>query len=239
MKKVKLILSVCLAACSLNMFAQFSNSSKSSTSVSSDGWNTIYLQWNPSHLSPNKGDSQSFNGFSIGYNHAFSLTQSIPLYLETGLGFQYSTYKEDGEFIFYDPYDDDTYYLDGSQKFNMFSFKVPLHVLYKFDITNSPISIEPYAGLNMRFNLSAKMKISDLEDDYYEYDYEEDIDLFDKKDMGSSSATWKRFQVGWEIGARVKYNNKLSLGVSYGQDFSEIAKKTHIHTTTLSLGYCF
>lgn len=50
-----------------------------------DGWNTIYLQWNPSTFVPDKGDSESFTGLSVGYNKAFSISQNIPLFFEVGL----------------------------------------------------------------------------------------------------------------------------------------------------------
>lgn len=236
MKKFKTILFVAFLAASANSFAQFSNSS-SSSSVSSDGWNTIYFQWNPSQFSPDKGDSQSFTGLSLGYSHAFPVSNSIPLLIETGIGLQYSFYKEDiAEELDFDSYYDYDYSVN--QKVNMFSAKVPVHLLYDWQIPNSSVSIIPFAGLNMRFNISGKSKVEygkDLKDDYDLED--EDINLFDKKEMGGDP--WKRFQIGWELGVKAKFNNKFLVGVSYGQDFSEIAKKVKIHTTSITLGYCF
>ena len=66
-----------------------------------------------------------------------------------------------------------------------------------------------------------------------------DYDLFSKKDMGSSSATWKRFQIGWQIGVKARLSRQFQLGVSYGSDFNEIAKKTKIATTSVNIGYTF
>lgn len=225
MKKFKTILLIAVLASSANSFAQFSNSSASSSSPS-DGWNTIWVQWNPSQFSPDKGDSHSFTGFSLGYSHAFPLSNSIPLLVEAGVGLQYSFYKEDlGE----------DYGISVEEKINMFSAKVPVHVLYDWQIPNSSVSIIPFAGLNMRFNISGKLKYE--EDDDYGYGESYDANLFDKDEMDGDQ--WKRFQIGWELGVKAKFNNKFMVGVSYGQDFSEIAEKVKIHTTSITLGYCF
>ena len=152
--------------------------------------------------------------------------------MEQPLGVQYSFYKEDlgdGYDYYYDDY-------DAEQKFSMFSFKIPVNLLYKFDIPNSTVSLMPHAGINLRYNLSAKMKYT--YEDYY-YDESKEVDLFDKKDMGSDKATWNRFQLGWQIGVKARFGQSFLVGVSYGSDFSEIAKKTKISTTTISLGYAF
>lgn len=235
MKKFKTILLVAFLTASANSFAQFSNSS-SKNSSSSDGWNTIWVQWNPSQFSPDKGDSQSFTGLSLGFSHAFPVSNSIPLLVEAGVGLQYSFFKEDlDEF---DDYDSDYSDYSVEQKVNMFSAKIPVHIMYDWQIPNSSVSIIPFAGLNMRFNFSGKEKIeySKYLKDYYEME-DEDVNLFDKKEMDGDQ--WNRFQIGWELGVKAKFNNKFLVGVSYGQDFSEIAEKTKIHTTSITLGYCF
>lgn len=223
MKKIKLIITFFCVMMSVNMSAQFSNSS-SSSSMDTNGWNTIWFQYNPSQLSPDKGDNQSFTGLSLGFSHAFLVSNSVPLLVETGIGLQYSFYKED----ITDEYGNG----DEEVKTNMFSAKVPVHLLYDWKISNSSVSIIPFAGLNMRFNISGKTK---WEDEYYS----KSANLFDKKEMGGSEFVWKRFQIGWELGVKAKFNNKFLVGVSYGQDFSEIAKKVKIHTTSITLGCCF
>ena len=57
--------------------------------------------------------------------------------------------------------------------------------------------------------------------------------------MGDDDATWNRFQLGWQIGVNARINSSFLLGVSYGTDFSEIAEKIKIQTTSVTLGYCF
>ena len=150
------------------------------------------------------------------------------------MGIQYSFFSLDGEEADLDE--------DESIKFNWLSLKVPVNFVYRYNLPNSNISLCPFAGVTLRFNLFGKMKYEyegyDYEEDEY-YDDSEELDLFDKDDMGSKDATWKRFQIGWQIGAKALFNNKVSLGVSYGSDFSEIVKKTKINTTTVSLGFIF
>jgi hypothetical protein len=74
------------------------------------------------------------------------------------------------------------------------------------------------------------------------------VDLFDEDDMGKDN-TFKRFQAGWQIGAKARFNGGFTIGVAYGSDFSNIweakAKgssskaKAKVNTTTLTIGYAF
>ena len=191
-----------------------------------DGWNTIYLQWNPSSLSPEVGSSESFTGFSVGFNHAFSLTQSIPLYVEAGIGIQYSFWDGDYYYLY-----EGEYFKLKDSKIKILSAKVPVSLMYKFDIPNSTISIVPNAGLDLRFNILGKLKNDQLEKSSY--------NLFDKDDMRSDDNTWNRFQIGWHVGVNFMFNNQFLVGASYGTDFSEIRKSYKIHTGSITLGYCF
>ena len=235
MKKIKFFATVALLAASLSASAQFTNGGSRTTSPSSssnDGWSSVWVEWNPSTFKYDvkNADNQSFTGLSVGYSQAFSILPTNPLFLEAGLGLQYSFCKLDtGEYYYYEDDDEEV-------KFSMFSVKVPVNLIYKFDLPNSTVSLMPHAGVNLRYNLSAKMKY-DYDDGYYSDS--EDIDLFDKKDMGSDKATWNRFQLGWQIGLKARFGENFLVGVSYGSDFSEIAKKTKIGTTTISLGYAF
>lgn len=116
----------------------------------------------------------------------------------------------------------------------MISFKVPVNLLYKLEVSNS-VSILPYVGLTARFNIVANEHLEFDNDDCDDEDY----NLFDKKDMGSKDATWKRLQLGYQIGTNVMFNDKWHLGLAYGSDFSEICKKTKFSTTSLTIGLDF
>lgn len=231
MRKIRLIAVFALLTVCATSFAQFTNSSSSSSSTaSSDEWNTFWVEWNPSTFDPSKGDGQSFTGFSAGVSHAFSLSSSSPLFIEGGIGVQYSFYSEDM----------DDYYDEYTQKVNMFSIKAPINFVYRYNLPNSNFSLCPFAGITLRYNLSGKLKYeSDDEDDDWGYEDSDDNErnLFDKDEMDGNP--YKRFQIGWQIGAKAIINNKVSLGVSYGSDFSEIQKKVKIKTTSISLGFIF
>lgn len=66
----------------------------------------------------------------------------------------------------------------------------------------------------------------------------EESNLFDKKETGNKDDTWKRFQMGWQLGVGLYYN-QLYVGVGYGKDITELCKKTKIGTTSITLGYSF
>lgn len=177
------------------------------------GWSSVYVQWNPSTFVPKKGDDQSFTGLTFGYSKAVGISETSPLFIEFGAGLQYSFKSESGR--------------DWEEKFRMFSVKVPVSLVYDWQLPNSSVSIRPFAGLTLRGNISGK-EIE--EDDEYKSEY----DLFDKKDM--DEYTFNRLQIGWQIGANVDFSNKFYLGLSYGSDFSEICKNVKINTTSITLG---
>ena len=235
MKNFKTLVVAALLAVSATASAQFTNSSSSSSSSSAntEEWNTIWFEYSPNKFKVDvkDADDQSFTGLSLGYSHAFSLSQKLPLFLEAGLGLQYSFYSEDY-----------TEYTSGGDKlkFNMFSAKIPVSLIYKFDVSNSNISLMPYLGARMRFNISAKQKLEIAEDTFEDRGGESyDINLFDKEDMGSDKATWNRFQIGWQIGLKARFADKFLVGVSYSNDFSEIAKKTKVGGFNIAIGYTF
>lgn len=118
MKSIKFFAVAALLAISSSVHAQFTNTSSSSatTSSSSDGWSSVWVEYNPINIDFNQGiDDESISGFSLGYSKAFPITSSTPIFLEAGLGLQYST-KSD----FMDS-DDVT--------FKMFSAKVPVNLI--------------------------------------------------------------------------------------------------------------
>lgn len=232
MKKLKFLAMAAFLAISTSASAQFTNAtggSSSSVGTNTDGWSTIWAEWNPSTMKydSKNADNESFTGISFGYSQAFSLTSSIPLFAEVGLGIQYSFYS--------DGYEDEEDDFTEEINLNMLSAKVPANLMYLFQIPNSSVSLIPYVGVNFRYNISAKEKWT--VEGYYE-DIEEEFNLFDKDDMGKDG-TWNRFQLGWNIGVKARFGEKFLVGLSYGSDFSEIAKKTKISTTSISLGYTF
>ena len=153
MKRV-LFLSMLIAAC-MSMSAQITSSQTDLTrrTVVVDryqGWNSVYVEYLPSKLS-----SGAFNGAALNYAHAFSVTQKMPLFVEVGLGGQYSFQDENGA------------------KMQFASVKVPLNVIYEFSIPGTSISLDPFAGIKTRVNVWGEITSN-------EYDIE--YDLFDENE---------------------------------------------------------
>lgn len=222
MKKIKLFMAAALLAVCGTASAQFSNTSKSGGSGTGvTDWNAITFEFAPSNITYDEEDydDKSFTGLSLSYTHGFAISQSAPIFVETGIGVQYSFYNEDHEI----------FSIDYTEKVNMFSLKVPVSFGYQFDLSDGKVALAPYAGIDLRYNLSGKMKI--------EGDYSDKLDLFDKKDMDGNE--WKRFQIGWHIGAKCTFSQKYTLGIAYGEDFSEISKKAKTNAFRISAGIRF
>ena len=254
MKTIKFYVVAALLAICSSANAQFTNasSSSSSTSISSEGWSSFFLQYNPSKVVSDADGAEdlSFTGITAGFSKAFAIAPSTPIYLEAGLAIQYSfatwNWKDDlkrGRII-----DTKTGALaaDPEEKFSMFSAKVPVSLTYVWDLPNSSISLAPFAGVDFRFNALGSMKTEKnmksgytIDDDDWEDNFGKiKKDVFDKKDMGDEDATFKRFQIGWHIGLNAYFNKQYYVGISYGSDFSEIRKKTKVNTTSITLGFC-
>ena len=220
MRKMKLFIAAAMLAVCGTASAQFSNSSKSGGSGTGvTDWNAISFEYAPGNFTYDYEDAkdQSFTGLSLSYTHGFAVSKSAPIFIETGLGVQYSFYKEDFE-------DDE------SEKLNMFSLKVPVSFGYQFDLADGKIALAPYAGIDLRYNLSGKRK-------YEGDDWSYKADLFDKDEMDGDE--WKRFQIGWHIGAKCTFSQKYTVGIAYGADFSEIAKKAKTNAFRISAGIRF
>jgi len=232
--KIKLLTLGVLLAVSSTVSAQYYDPINWKTTVYElDGsWSTVWAEFNPSNLvyDISGADDQSVTGVSLGYSQAFNVIPNTGLFLEAGLGMQYTFYNED-ESVTYEGYKGKM-----EEKFSMWSAKIPVNFMYKFAIGNSGFSLSPYAGLTLRYNFSAKIKEEVTIDGESE---SETIDLFKKSDMGGSDYTWKHFQLGWQVGLKAIIGNTVMIGASYGYDFNEIAKKTKLQTTSISLGVVF
>lgn len=221
MKKLFIVAALAVVCSSASaQFVSSKSSTGSASTVNTDGWSTVYLQYNPMTFDMD-GTSEDFTGFTLGYNRAISVSSSTPIYVEVGGALQYAYYSDD--------YDDD---YDIEYKYSVWSIKVPVSILYDWQVSNS-VSILPFVGLTFRYNVSGKYKIDYDGDDY-------DWNLFDDDDMEELGwdEAWKRFQMGWQIGVNAKFN-KFLVGVSYGSDFSEIYDECKFKTTSITVGYSF
>lgn len=94
---------------------------------------------------------------------------------------------------------------------------VPVNCAYIFYIPNSEISISPFLGLNFKGNIIGTNDVASDTQEWYD------------------EGNYRRFQLGWNIGAGMNYK-KFYVGLSYGTDFVQIAKKVNCGTFKLSLG---
>ena len=182
-------------------------------------------------------DATSLSGLTVGFNKAFSVTSSVPLFVEVGAGLTYAwaNFYENEED--YDCYEcDDEYTLATKLMSQHLMVNVPINLMYKFQFPNSSITIEPYVGLTLKGHLLGNMGIKysyeaccdDLEDELEEEleDIDEDdsnINYFDKKDMGGKKYVASRLNYGWQIGANVDFGSAFA-GISYGSDFNNYMK---------------
>lgn len=243
--KIKFLALVAAMMISTTSFAQFSQSKSSSNSSNeiAKGWNSLYVQYNSIGTSyslssfndrnedygdeyqkaiDNSGLSEKLNAFSIGYNRAINLTPSAPLYLEIGAALQYAFYSDEvGQEV--------TLKYTG----NMLTAKVPVSLLYHVAIPNSDFAIEPFAGIDFKYNIIGTAKREVTYKYYGETKKDEDKldNIFDKKDCDGHQAN--RFQAGWHVGANFVYK-KAFIGISYGQDFSKFHDDIDLKFNTLS-----
>jgi len=219
MKKLRVLTLVAMTAIAMTATAQVTygndyqykkeKSSNSSYSADNDAFQTLYLQYNM------KGKDESINGFSLGYNYAIPIG-NIPLFIEPGIAAQYFFRSEN--FSGYG----ESYKI----KTNLFAAKIPVSVLYEFEVANG-FKLDPFAGLYARFNIFGKVKYGDGES----------IDLFKKFEDGGLGA--KRFQFGLHIGLRARFNNKFLVGINYSADLNEFAEHTKLSHIDFTLGLNF
>ena len=227
MKMKNFFSAVLLMAVSSSVSAQFASSPSASVPDGDfeEGWGSFYVQYNPATFSVDGGTDIDLSGVSIGYNRAFGISRSVPIYIATGLGVQYLWCSEDAILGLDGDYD----FLYGRIKCHLVSLKLPVNLMYAYDFPNSDISVAPYVGLDFRYNVfGVSQETSEYSSVWY--------NLFDDDDMYGNA--FKRFQVGWHIGVNLNVN-KVMLGVSYGSDFSEIVEECRIKTTSFTLGFKF
>lgn len=155
----------------------------------------------------------NYPGFRVGWLGGYSLSSSTPLFIESGLDFLFNTKNIEDD------------YYDDEFKIQMLSLAIPIHLAYKLSFTNGAY-ISPYAGLHFKVNVLANEK---YDDETYSY--------FDEDDMDMNGETFKRFQMGWRIGANVGYK-AFNFNVGYMSDFMPLFsyKKAKLNTAGFVVG---
>lgn len=187
-----------------------------------------------------KAETLGNNGFGLNYTHGFGVATNMFVEVGANVDFLFGsrTDKYIGE--------------ESKVKFQNINLQVPVNYVYRFNITEG-VSIDPYIGLNFKLHFTEKYKgeYIDLEDPEYS-ESGKWISVFDKGEdaMDGKDYTWNRFQMGWQIGVGVNYDNYY-LGVQVGTDFipayshefkyDDESYKCKVNSTNVkvSLGYTF
>ena len=259
MKKFYFLLLAAVVAMTTDASAQFvqssatTNTAKANTTTSKApdcsgenfyvGYNIVSLEWSHDQREGEKAYPLN-SGITAGYNKRVSLNgSSLPLYVDYGANFSYMFgsseytdvgYVTSGNYTF--PIEDCKY----KRSINLASINVPLAVTTPFQVDN--ITILPYIGVNLRFNLFGERK-SSVEVNYDgEYLSSSDTyNLFNKEDMGDYPLG--RFQAGLNLGVNIEFE-KYTVGIGYVNDFSPVYDVEGLLTatfsaTTISVGYKF
>ena len=102
-------------------------------------------------------------------------------------------------------------------------------------------------GLNFRVNVAGNIKYEGVVENYYGDDeWDEEYNIFNHEEDGFGDYSFKRFQVGFNVGVNFSYK-AFNIGVGYVTDFSKIGNwnddedkvNGKLGVTTLSLGINF
>ena len=251
MKSLKFLVAAAMMMASATGFAQFANSGAASSSSNNGYVARSYDRFGVSYnsykytIDKENADDLGMTGIGAEWIHGFGLSSTTPIYIESGLKFIYA-FKSDPQ--------DDLEIYDKSYEYKikhtMMNIAVPINLAYRFTLPgNSDVSITPFTGITLKYNIASKWKRT-VDEEYYkkmgwktdkeieEHEYEKWYDNFDKKDVGDKKNTYKRFQFGWQIGAGLSYK-ALYLGLSYNIDFTEVTKKTKTSNFAATIGYNF
>lgn len=156
-----------------------------------------------------KDDGASINtsGLMAGFSAGNYVSTSVPLYVDYGVDLHYA-WK--------------SWKMDGDRlKLNCLSAVIPVNIGYKFDVQGSVLSFSPYAGLAAGINIVANSSFDG-----------ESGSLFDGDDGG----TWKRLQLGAQVGIKVTINDRIVLGYEFRPFITEVAEATKSSYNTFFIG---
>lgn len=228
MKRV-IIVCVVLLASVVGVAAQESKPANSFfENMSRSDYNRVYVGYNPMKINWQDNDTENFehcplsNSINIGYLHGSNILKSLPLYIEYGAMFQYSFGK-------YNSKTGGTTKIYNTNTANMYSVNVPVNLSLRLGFKSNKIGILPYAGLNLRYNITGKIKkftggVISHGPSAVGGSYTRTYRLFDSSDNESAMGdkALNRFQVGINAGLGFTFS-KFYVGVGYTGDIMKIA----------------
>lgn len=171
-------------------------------------------------------------GFSIEFMGAQRISNS-KFFVEFGFGTKFTNFKdkalilvESNNVLFEEKLQERTKY---------FGLYVPLNLAYEIKLDDK-FSIKPYTGFFVRSNIITRCKLKEFardEDNDWEHINTESINLLGNDELGSNK--WKLFNIGWQIGASLKYK-ECSFGVAYKLDINEVSKNIRLNNFAFQFG---
>ena len=192
----------------------------------------VSVMYDLNTLSPKYGDNSYFNGVGAGYTIDFRVSNTIPLYVGTGLNIR-GVFDKDKIAI---NNEEDLVNMD--VKSTLVNLNLPINVSYRVPVADN-FYLTPQLGLDFRVQVYGQSKL-DLNSDFPELNklvsQDSKVNLFSKNDLGDNRM--RRFQMGWHAGLNFEYS-RVNLGLSYGTDFVKIHKNVGGSNFLVSLGYTF
>lgn len=185
MKTIKSLV-IALAMCiSMPAMAQFVGSGNNSSSSDNSNFSRIYLGYNVDLFDYD----MTLHGFGAGYAYNYSLTESLPLYLDFGGRLTFNT---------------------GDPKFNFLAIAVPVNVNYCVNLTDN-IALQPYTGFTFRVNALATVDGNSL------FDYSTTLKRFQMGWQFGTFVDFGKFGAHFEYGYKFigEGYSTIQLGVSY------------------------
>ena len=186
-------------------------------------------------------------GFGVGLIHGIGLSNTLPIFLETGANatFHIKSYDES----------EDKYY-SVTSSYLFLDLSIPIEAVYRIQL-NDKISFDPHFGFNLKFNIlglekgeienwknTVEYKVRFFGDSEYDGDEEKGDHYFGEGDKYKA----KRFQFGLNVGVAVNLGG-VRLGWAFQPDLSKYAltndeysdkdKDVKTRCQILSVGFTF
>lgn len=205
-------------------------------------FNTLDVTYSPAiqkQIMDKYSQTTKDNSFSINYNQARQISKVHPLYIQYGIGLQYSYHiNKDQDDVNYNG----TLYSAGFKVVtSFFSARIPVNLLYSIPIPNTNINIIPYTGFSFIGYIVGQQKDTEWTaiNDTKETTTEK-TNLFKDDDMGNNPLN--RLAIDWQLGAKLTYY-RLIFSLSYEGPCTNLQKtddyKLRRSQTNISVGILF
>lgn len=203
--------------------------------------NSLSINYNNNTLYPKDADHLTLNGFGVNYNFDYRLSESVPVYLGTGVNLQFLFRSEnllDDDIIGELP---SMRNIDITQKWQMFNLTIPINISYRVPVAAN-FYLTPIIGLDLKTQLYGKTRLDvdgptgSIFEDEFGMVPNKDINLYDDDDMAGDA--FNRFQLAWHAGLKFEYNT-LFLQLTYGTDFTKLHKDLGEGTFQVGIGKTF